>query len=131
MVSAETRDWLRWHAGLGGWKGSSSPAISEAAQTGDVDSLNAAWDDLIAALAAMNRELNGDRPSEVTGSGDDDVPRQVAYAISEMVRMLKQPTATDPSFVRVAGRVEIAWNAVLAGDVDDLSEHVTQEETCP
>lgn len=72
-------------------------------------------DDFLDALCAANRELNGKVPSESVGSIDDPIPRSAAYAVSEAERMLR-----DAGEAADARRVAMAWNLVLAGDIDDL-----------
>ena len=78
--------------------------------------------DLITALDNYNRDLNGPVPSETVGPDDDSVPRTVAYAVGEVVRMLRESGSG-----RAALRVETAWLAVLAGDIDDIGEHLAEE----
>ena len=50
------------------------------------------------------------------------MPRDVAYAVSEIARLLG-----NTAHVVEAWEVDVAWNAVLAGDVDDLREHIDHE----
>ena len=57
------------------------------------------------------------------GDGSDDhVPRSVAYAVSEVTAMLRDAEEHD-----LAGRIDTAWNAVLAGDIDNLAAHIELE----
>jgi hypothetical protein len=88
--------------------------------------LDAALDDLLAAFAALNRDLNGDVPSASSDPGGE-LPVRVAYAVSEIGRMLRKAIPALPSANRAAWVVDTAWNAVLAGDVDDLDEYVALE----
>jgi hypothetical protein len=83
-------------------------------------------------LETLNRELNGEIPSESTGSADV-VPTDVAYAVAEVTRMLRDYAdkggALHPSTgLREAWLIETAWLAVLAGDIDDLQQHLNKEE---
>jgi hypothetical protein len=48
----------------------------------------------------------------------------MAYAVAEVARMLREADAD-----REAWQVETGWLAVLAGDVDDVRQHITEEET--
>jgi hypothetical protein len=78
-------------------------------------------DDLIDALQRLNTELNGDPPSE-SGAGADSVPREIAYAVAEITRALRKAAQPD-----AAWKVDAAWNATLAGDIDDLGSHLNEE----
>lgn len=83
----------------------------------------AAMTDLLQTLQTVNLELNGEVPSESIGdSGDDAIPRSVAYAISEIGDRLRRKDRDE-----VAEMVDIAWNGVLAGDIDDVAGHVRDE----
>jgi hypothetical protein len=53
----------------------------------------------------------------------DQIPRQLAYAVAEITRMPREDAASTDA----AWTVEIAWNAVLAGDIDDLHQHLQHE----
>ena len=119
MVSLDTIRLLLWHAGLR--DGALDPeSVSGATATGQ--GVGEAVAGFLLVLERVNRELNGPSPSGRIGVGSDDVPRDVAYAVSEVTRMLRAAEAQD-----AAGRVDTAWNAVLAGDIDDLAEHVEGE----
>ena len=109
------------HAGFD--QTASEPLTVSTATTGrSASEIEAATADFLASLDAYNRELNGATPSE-TALAADVVPRNVAYAVGEVVRMLRESEAE-----RCAWQVETAWLAVLAGDIDDLKEHVILEE---
>lgn len=85
--------------------------------------MDAAVADFLDAMRRLNKEMNGEVPSEVVRDGaNDPVPRSVAYAISEVARQLG-----DTALELEAREVLIAWNAVLAGDIDDLDEHLEHE----
>jgi hypothetical protein len=47
----------------------------------------------------------------------------VAYSVAEVARMLREASAD-----REAWQVETGWLAVLAGDIDDVGQHVAEEE---
>ena len=113
---------LVWHAGLSAAGGLAPGSVSAATSEGDPANIEAATTDFIAALDEYNRELNGQVPSETISPGDDSVPRRLAYAVGEVARMLRE-SGSD----RSALRVETAWLAVLAGDVDDVREHLAEE----
>ena len=119
MVSSDTISLLRWHAGL---QDDALDPESVSGATASGQRVGDAVTGFLLVLQRVNRERNGSRPSERLGVASDDVPRDVAYAVSEVTRMLRAAEAQD-----AAGRVDTAWNAVLAGDIDDLAEHVELE----
>lgn len=118
MATAAER--IRRHAGLG--EPSLAPdTVSTATSNGNPGDIDSAASDFVAALNDYNRDLNEPVPSSSVGS--DSVPRDVAYAVGEVTRMLRESGAD-----RSAWRVETAWLAVLAGDIDNLGEHLAEEE---
>jgi hypothetical protein len=113
---------IKRHAGIGISATDNARTVSAATGRRDADEIAAAAVDLVAALAAFNHELNGPSPSAETGAQADDVEREVVSAIAESARMLREADA-----VQCAEDVESAWLAVLAGDIDDVGEHVASE----
>jgi hypothetical protein len=107
------------------WEHGSPGTLVTATGNRDQAQMEAATADLIEALDGFNRVLNGPRPS--SGLRDacrtDVVPIRVAYSVGEAVRMLRESGATT-----CAWRIETAWLAVLAQDIDDVSNHVAEEE---
>jgi hypothetical protein len=124
MVSAELVHRIRWHAGLTNEAVSSVPSIAEATweARGQSEILASALRDFLTALSRLNHELNGPVPSEAA-SATMDIPRNVAYAVAEVLRLLRDnDEASDAAWL-----VEAAWQAVLAGDIDDLEQHLVEE----
>ncbi|HJY78730.1 MAG TPA: hypothetical protein VKE95_18965 [Burkholderiales bacterium] len=86
-------------------------------------------DDIVETLSAINREMNGAVPSE-TAIADAKVSRRLAYAVSELQRMLRVfRESTNVNEVQQSARtfertIESAWLAVLSGDIDDIREHI-------
>jgi hypothetical protein len=111
-----------WHAGLSADGGLAPGSVSAATSSGDQAAIEAATTDSLRALDDYNRDLNGPVPSSSIG-GSGMVPRDVAYAVAEVARMLRDSGADQSAW-----RVESAWLAVLAGDIDDVREHLAQEE---
>ena len=134
MESGEIARRLRWHAGLGDEADITGiPSIAECTWSGGGRSerVTDAADDFLAALSELNRELNGPVPSEAKG-GSRDIPRAAAYAVAEVIRMLRdaESLAAVPERQRMsdaAWAIETSWRAVLAGDIDDLQQHVAEE----
>ena len=135
MMSPTTNDRMRWHAGLArpqASRGVMSVAAVLATPNASGDHLEAALRDLLDAMTKLNLELNGRVPSENTASAAP-VPRSIAYAVAEINRMLREAADSGshgiPNVSQAAWRVETAWLAVLAGDVDDLRAYLADEET--
>jgi hypothetical protein len=132
-VSNEVTHRLRWHAGLDRATAMTVPSIDDCARpNGRSDRLDEALADFLATLAQLNHELNGEVPSASTGPGEE-IPRDVAYAVAEVISILRDAngeSAARPgaaSFAQSAWLIEIAWLAVLAGDIDELQQHVDGE----
>jgi hypothetical protein len=130
LVSVATRRRLSGHAGFGS-AGFQGPSIAEC--TGlraERDQLGEAVSDFLAAMQRLNIELNGDLPSGAAAGKAESVPRDVAYAVSEVARMLRAD-ADDARAAEVAStaarQVDAAWSAVLAGDIDDIEAHLVDE----
>jgi hypothetical protein len=113
---------LRRHA----FGSADAATVSEATATRDRSQIEAATADFIEALDEYNRSLNGAVPSAGVGdpAAEDVVSRGAAYAVAEAARMLRDAGADD-----CASRVDIAWAGVLAGDVDDIRQHVAWEDS--
>ena len=92
-----------------------------------------AFDDFLNTLGALNYELNGAVPSQGE-SHDDALPRALVYAVTEVIRMLREGQIERESecdhqqISHVAWRAEAAWSATLAGDIDDLRAFLEHEE---
>jgi hypothetical protein len=122
VVSPDTTQRLRWHAGLEQAPAGFPPTIADCTRPTKLGArLEDALTDFVATLERLNHELNGETPSQTT-SGATEIPRAVAYAISEVDRILR-----DAGAAQAAWRVETAWSAILAGDIDLLQQHLTEE----
>ena len=125
---------LRWHAGLGELPEAQFSSI--AACTWPVERLGSgfaeATEDVVEVLAMVNHELNGTIPSEA-GHLDEGIPRGLAYAVMEILNLLRrsrEASQSDSQREAVANAewtIATAWTAVLAGDIDDIKEHVALE----
>ena len=121
---------MKRHAGLIDTEG---PSIA-AAVDDRLDSLGEAFGDYLSALALLNLELNGPTPSESINGKATSVPRELAYAAAEVARILRDraarpdtPDRDKRTLLDSAWYVETAWLAVLAGDIDDLVQHLHDE----
>jgi hypothetical protein len=134
---------LYYHANLteptGEGQSSFIEALLEARERDAVPNLREQTADIIACLEVVNRHVNGETPSASVSGKERDIDRRVAYAMSAVVTsgiehllaLTTNPVA-DQSSVLALGvdvwRVSCAWEAVLAGDIDSLSEHVELEK---
>lgn len=135
MISDQITRRLRWHAGFeeGDEEGILSISVGTSADGDDGRNLPEAFADFLSTLGALNREMNGDVPSE-TFVSIDAIPTDIAYAVAEVARQLRdyQVAAASPSKpdsnIDWEWRADTAWAAVLAGDIDDLEQHLRDEE---
>jgi len=66
------------------------------------------------------------RPSSVVGKGSG-IPRSTILVILEISRLLRECEGRSMAVADAAWSVETAWRAILAGDIDDLGEHLSDE----
>jgi hypothetical protein len=66
-----------------------------------------------------------------------DLPGQLIYAVSglmsqclDYVAFKKKNPVMREQLLKLCWKIAVAWDAVLAGDIDNISEHVELEETC-
>jgi hypothetical protein len=132
LVSEELIERLRWHAGLlVGQPQRPGTSISSCIDwTGKTDArLRDGTADFIEALGELNVALNGPEPSKSTDHSAL-IPREVAYAIAEVTRLLRDVAGRGPEAALAADAawsIEAGWAAVLAGDIDDIPGHVAEE----
>ena len=122
-----------------GWT-SFGGTLYEARTAGVVPDLREPTDDLISCLDVVNRHVNGETPSASVGADKERrIDRRLTYAVAAVITSgvehflwLVDSSATDTSAALAVGkdvwRVYCAWEAVLAGDIDSLPEHVELEE---
>lgn len=135
MITSATLAHFRWHAGFDEKNSEGAPSIASATWPRGrfTRDFQRALEDCINSFIPLNEELNGDVPSTSTVHSQD-VPRALVYALTEIIRMIRECAdgAGDENdanaFARAAWRVEAAWSAVLAGDIDDILKHLEQEE---
>lgn len=91
----------------------------------------------MASIQAVNQSLNGLLASEST-SKVGEIPRAIAASISGMsiaiLETMHEIEAARPAerellsgLRRLMWKIDCGWNAVLAGDIDDIEEHVQLE----
>jgi hypothetical protein len=125
---------LSWHAGLEGTDEGDQPSISASTLKANFSatSIGRATSDVVDLLEELNKDLNGSMPSESTNHAEN-IPRSLAYAMAEILRLLRDsqndlPSQSNGLTSRSLWTIETAWNAVLAGDIDNLHEHLAYEE---
>jgi len=131
---------LSHHANLAdakeeGWS-SFVGTLFRAKTAGVIPDLRAPTEDLISCLEAVNHQVNGQTPSaSVSGDNDQSIDRRAAYAVAciitsgvEFHLWVVDNVAADGSAALEIGtnlwRISCAWEAVLAGDIDSLPEHL-------
>ena len=131
MVTSTTIERLRWHAGLHRIDAGDAPSIASSTwPRGHMSkAFNQAVEDCLTTLVTLNRELNHEGSSPVA-----EVPRKLVYAMTEISWIIRECSEkareeTEASlFSRAAWRLETAWSAVIAGDIEDILNHVRLEE---
>ena len=127
MTAADAVTTLREHAG--GTSDASGPGFADMAwrfrQQREPLALAEPWRDICEALQAL--------ASKAGAWAQSGVPIEVAYPIAEILTSAVQLAVTEDDsaiaqpLVGFAWRVASGWEAVLAGDAEDINEHVTNE----
>jgi len=131
MEKANTTSQLRYHAGLDQQEKLSSPSLADVLWR--KESTQEALEDVLRILQALNIEMNGEIPSE-SSNREQHFSRALIYAVSETIRLVRHSANEAPNDAlrndldKSARRIEMAWSAVLAGDIDNLKNHITEEE---
>jgi hypothetical protein len=89
------------------------------------------YDDILSCLAVVNTSLNGPAPSESVGASSPAIDRTLCYCVSGILSagwryyfQWQRRGLFDSEFIqKFSGmllRIGIAWDQVLAGDIDDI-----------
>jgi hypothetical protein len=85
------------------------------------------WQAIEKLFSRLNQELNKE-------SAQGEVRRSLAYAINQMIGLCLDYAATEKNeannrrrALTLGWQISAGWDAVLAGDIDDISEHVELE----
>src|SRR4051812_42411023 len=116
MVTSGLVAEVRRHAGLDADSVGPATISGALARKGDVD---AAVESFLVTLQHVNVELNGAASSASVRGRERVLPAGLVYAVAEVARMLRDEGHPD-----AAWSVDSAWLAVLAGDIDNVPEHV-------
>jgi hypothetical protein len=124
---------IRYHAGLADIS-RATPSLVDVLHNRptDRDDVATSVREVILALQDLNLALNGSIPSKST-LRDHDMPRAAVAAIASIAAALSHEATKDSvglatMFTRELWRITCAWDGVLAGDIDDIVEHVRLEE---
>jgi hypothetical protein len=134
MNAQEAIDRLRRHAGLAEPDMQSPPDLALMlwrAKKGDaLGDLETCVSEIIQCLDILNLQLN----PQVEGSGPtESMPRLLVYAISQICAdclegaLRSRDQAIKVRLLAAAWTVQCAWNAVSAGDIEDIAAHVKLE----
>lgn len=127
MIQPETNTRIRYHAGLQQALDLDVPSLAELLwkKLPADESVR----DVIHTLQILNTELNGEIPSE-SSQREQNIPRSVVYGVSEIIRLTRNAAERlqDEALLQFARSIEIGWSAVLAGDIDNIMLHITEEE---
>jgi len=126
---------LRTHVGFEKSDLGKIPTVSDCTwlPNGIAGRITEATDDVIRVLGRLNREINGDIPSEST-KRDALISRELVFLITEILRILRsavdeaEDTRMKDEFARQERRISTAWYGVLSGDIDDIQQYVDDEE---
>ena len=109
--------------------------IFQARRGGQAPSLDAITADIIDCLDRLNRQMNPEAGAEAQCRMMD---RQIVYAVSGIVwacldkamelRRADAQSAMASDLLSAAWRVQCAWDALVAGDVESLPSHVASEQ---
>jgi hypothetical protein len=88
------------------------------------------WDEVWAAMCNEFEDLN----TLINAGPDNDISRQLVYAANGLINLCVEG-ASSPQFeehirhklLQLAWRISTAWDAVIAGDIDTIGEHVELE----
>ena len=129
MIDSRIISRLQWHAGLFELVESEATSISDyvARGRGVDDALWAAIEDVLDILSELNVQVNGQAPSEMISGKEENFPRVLVYAVMEILRYLESLPKGEAAN-RGHWLVMTAWSAVLAGDIDDIRQHLRDEE---
>jgi hypothetical protein len=133
-MTAETLNLLRWHAGLEKTGPDDKPSIATVTwkTARQKDAIDRATADVLLLLEQVNHDLNGAKPSEISEKASA-ISRQVVFVIEELRRLLKEAAGgcdagpDRDALTRAEARIGYAWNAVIAGDIDNVVTYADEQ----
>lgn len=112
--------------------------VREAERQSQVPDLQNLFEDMMDCLVAVNHVLNTENPSETIEGKFDALQRPLVSYVSSILlsawgdyyrwsRNHTYPDSFREQFAAMLLQLGMAWDAVLAGDIDDIREHVELE----
>jgi|SRR5437667_3467363 len=113
-------------------------ALWQAERKAHAPELRSLFDDVLSCFEVVNHALNTQRPSNSIAGKAEALPRSLAADVSSLLSegwsyYLRWATSDRFSatfrteFAAMLVQIAIAWDAVLAGDIDDIREQVQTE----
>ena len=113
-------------------------ALYHAERQAAIPELRGLFDDILSCFEVINHALNTEHPSEAITGKADSLPRSLVANVSEILSIgwsyYLRWTSSDrftvtfrTELVSMLVQIGIAWDAVLAGDIDDIREQVQAE----
>jgi len=137
MDDSQARQRLRSHASAPEGE-SFTLALYQAERQAADPELRNSFDDILACFEVINHALNTQRPSESIEGKAEALPRSLVADVSEILslgwsyhwRWTSSERFTETFRTELASmlvQISIAWDAVLAGDIDDIRDHAQTE----
>lgn len=113
-------------------------ALWQAARQRHQPELGSVFDDVLSCFDTINLALNTQRPSETLQGKAEVLPRSLVADVSSILsdgwsyyrRWASSGQFTpqfQAEFAAMLVQIGIAWDAVLAGDINDIRKHVQTE----
>jgi hypothetical protein len=133
---------LRSHANMSGTSLPESEsflfALWQAERQSRIPELSSLFGDILICLETVNHSLNTEHPSDTISGKAEALPRSLVADISAILsagwsyywRWSSSQQFTEAfrtEFAAMLVQLGIAWDAVLAGDIDDIRDHVQTE----
>jgi hypothetical protein len=115
-------------------------ALWQAERQTRIPDLRNLFDDIHSCFEAVNHAINTPHPSDIIEGKAEALPRSLVGDVSSIFstgwsyywRWASSERFTAPFRTELASalvQIGIAWDAVLAGDIDNIREHVQNEFT--
>jgi hypothetical protein len=113
-------------------------ALWQAKRAAHSPDLRGLFDDILSCFEVVNHALNTSHPSGTVSGKAEVLPRSLAADVSTILSVgwhhvsqwsssQKFSDAFRTELATMLEQIGIAWDAVLAGDIDDIREHVQTE----
>jgi hypothetical protein len=113
-------------------------ALWQAKREAHSPDLRSLFDNILSCLEVVNHALNTRHPSGTVSGKAEVLPRSLAadvstilyvgwHHVSQWSSSQKFSEAFRTELATMLEQIGIAWDAVLAGDIDDIREHVQTE----